>query len=119
VASYNSSRFLILLGTSDEDADDGVDDDPSVFLLLNIGDLRSSKQHYPISFISVQLHKSMFCSSNIIGATVVAPDIAVALKIISSGTRTNIWHLVLLGEKVLFKESPPSIMVTKNLNWST
>ena len=31
---------------------------------------------------------------------------------------TNIWHLVLLGEKVLFKESPPSIMVTRNTNWS-
>jgi hypothetical protein len=28
--------------------------------------------------------------------------------------RTDIWHLVLLGEKVLFKESPPSIMVTRN-----
>jgi hypothetical protein len=23
------------------------------------------------------------------------------------------------GEKVLFKESPPSIMVTRNPNWST
>jgi hypothetical protein len=33
--------------------------------------------------------------------------------------RTDIWHLVLLGEKVLFEESPPSIMVTRNLNWST
>jgi hypothetical protein len=39
VASYNSSRFLILLGASYEDADDGVDDDPGVFLLLNTGDL--------------------------------------------------------------------------------
>ena len=39
VASYNSSRFLILLGSSDEDADGGVDDDPDVFLLLNIGNL--------------------------------------------------------------------------------
>jgi hypothetical protein len=29
-----------------------------------------------------------------------------------------IWHLVLLGEKVLFEESPPSIMVTRNPNWS-
>jgi hypothetical protein len=46
VASYNSSRFLILLGTSDEDDDDGVGDDPGVFLLLNTGDLCSSKQHY-------------------------------------------------------------------------
>jgi hypothetical protein len=35
------------------------------------------------------------------------------------GKRTNIWHLVLLGEKVLFEESPPSIMVTRNPNWST
>jgi len=37
VASYNSFRFLILLGPSDEDADSG--DDSGVFLLLNIGDL--------------------------------------------------------------------------------
>jgi hypothetical protein len=33
--------------------------------------------------------------------------------------RTDIWHLVLLGKNVLFKESPPSIMVTRNPNWST
>eukprot|EP00258_Populus_trichocarpa_P040966 XP_024456985.1 receptor-like protein 1 [Populus trichocarpa] len=40
VASYNSSRFLILLGPSDEDAAAGVDDDaPGVFLLLNTGNL--------------------------------------------------------------------------------
>ena len=44
MASYNSSRFLILLGLSDEvvdgGVDDGVDDDaPGVFLLLNIGNL--------------------------------------------------------------------------------
>jgi hypothetical protein len=39
VASYNSSRFLILLGPSDEDADSGVDDDSGVFFLLNIRDL--------------------------------------------------------------------------------
>jgi hypothetical protein len=31
---------------------------------------------------------------------------------------SGIWHLVLLREKVLFKESPPSIMVTRNPNWS-
>ena len=37
----------------------------------------------------------------------------------SIGKGTNIWHLVLLGKNVLFKESPPSIMVTKNPNWST
>ena len=40
MASYSSSRFLILLGSSDEDADGGVDDDaPGVFLLLNTGNL--------------------------------------------------------------------------------
>jgi hypothetical protein len=39
VASYNSSRFLIVLGPSDEDADDGIDDDSDVFLLLNTGNL--------------------------------------------------------------------------------
>jgi hypothetical protein len=36
------------------------------------------------------------------------------------GKRTDIWYLVLLGKKkVLFKESPPNIMVTRNHNWST
>jgi len=41
VALYKSSRFLILLGSSDEDVngDVDVDDDPSVFLLLNTGNL--------------------------------------------------------------------------------
>jgi len=41
VASYNSSRFLILFGPSDEDEDKdgGVDDDSGVFLLLNTGNL--------------------------------------------------------------------------------
>jgi len=38
---------------------------------------------------------------------------------LDSGKRTDFWHLVLLGEKVLFEESPPSIMVTRNPNWST
>jgi hypothetical protein len=37
----------------------------------------------------------------------------------SIGKKKDIWHLVLLGENVLFKESPPSIMVTRNPNWST
>ena len=42
------------------------------------------------------------------------------LKIITRyRKRTDIWYLVLLGENVLFKESPPSIMVTRNPNWST
>ena len=51
----------------------------------------------------------------------VAPDIAAALKNNSLiiGKRTDIWHLVLLGEKVLYKESPPSITVTRNPNWSS
>jgi hypothetical protein len=30
-----------------------------------------------------------------------------------------IWHLVLLGKNILFEESPPNIMVTRNPNWST
>ena len=30
--------------------------------------------------------------------------------------RTDIWHLVLLGGNILFKESTPSIMVTRNPN---
>ena len=33
--------------------------------------------------------------------------------------RTDFWHLVLLEKTVLFEESPPSIMVTRNPNWST
>jgi hypothetical protein len=32
------------------------------------------------------------------------------------GKRTDFWHLVLLREKVLFEESPPSIMITRNPN---
>jgi hypothetical protein len=35
------------------------------------------------------------------------------------GKRTDIWHLVLFGKNVLFNESPPNIMVTRNPNWST
>jgi hypothetical protein len=51
---------------------------------------------------------------------IVAPDIAAALKkIINCGKRTDFWHLVLLGKVVLFEESSPSIMVTRNPNWST
>jgi hypothetical protein len=30
-----------------------------------------------------------------------------------------LWHFVLLGKNVLFKESSPSTMVTRNPNWST
>jgi hypothetical protein len=50
---------------------------------------------------------------------VVAPDIAAALK-----NNLNLWkknkYLASCSfrENVLFKESPPSIMVIKNLNWS-
>jgi hypothetical protein len=40
-------------------------------------------------------------------------------KFIDCGKRTDFWHLVLWWGKVLFKESPPSIMVTRNPNWST
>jgi hypothetical protein len=52
------------------------------------------------------------------GERSVAPDIAAAHKIIlDCGKRTDFWHLVLLGKKVLSKESSPSIMVTRNPNW--
>ena len=30
----------------------------------------------------------------------------------------DFWHPVLLGKNVLFEESPPSIMVTRNPDWS-
>jgi len=33
--------------------------------------------------------------------------------------RTDFWHLVLLGENILFKKLSPSIMVIRNPNWST
>jgi hypothetical protein len=33
--------------------------------------------------------------------------------------KTDIWRIVLLGKNILLEESPPSIMVTRNLNWST
>jgi hypothetical protein len=36
----------------------------------------------------------------------------------SIGKGTDIWHLVLLGENILFKESSSSIMVARNPNWS-
>jgi len=52
--------------------------------------------------------------------SIVAPDIAAALKItLEYGKKTDFWHLVLLGGNALFEESPPSIMVTRNPNWST
>jgi len=35
------------------------------------------------------------------------------------GKRTDIWRIVLLGKNILLEESSPSIMVTRNLNWST
>jgi len=47
----------------------------------------------------------------------VAPDIAAALKMIQGKNR----YLASCSfrKKVLFGESPPSIMVTRNPNWST
>jgi hypothetical protein len=35
------------------------------------------------------------------------------------GKKTDFWYLVLLEKNILFMESPPSIMVTRNPNWST
>jgi hypothetical protein len=46
------------------------------------------------------------------------PDISATLKILSIMKKEQISG-ILLGENVLFKESPPSIIVTKNPNWST
>jgi hypothetical protein len=40
-------------------------------------------------------------------------------KIKDCRKRTDFCHLVLLGGNALFKESPPSIMFTRNPNWST
>jgi hypothetical protein len=49
---------------------------------------------------------------------IVPPNITAALKIILDyyGKRTDFWYLVLLGKNVLFEESPPSIIVTRNPN---
>ena len=33
--------------------------------------------------------------------------------------KEQISDILFLGEKIQFKESPPSIMVTRNPNWST
>jgi hypothetical protein len=50
--------------------------------------------------------------------SIVAPDIAAALKIVHEKERIS-GILFFNGEWSLFKESPPSIMVTRNPNWST
>ena len=39
--------------------------------------------------------------------------------LLNYGKRTDFWHPVLLRKNVLFEESPPSITVTRNPNWST
>jgi hypothetical protein len=50
----------------------------------------------------------------------VAPDIAAALKIILDLWKKNRFLASCsFRKKALFKESPPSIMVTRNPNWST
>jgi len=51
----------------------------------------------------------------------VAPDIAAALKsILDCGKKKNRFLASCSFRKnVLFEESPPSIMVTRNPNWST
>jgi len=51
----------------------------------------------------------------------VAPDIAAALKKSSLDLWKKNRYLASCSfrKKVLFKESPPSIMVTRNPNWST
>jgi hypothetical protein len=51
---------------------------------------------------------------------IVAPDIAAALKIILELWKKNRFLASCsFKEKVLLEESSPSIMVTKNPNWST
>jgi hypothetical protein len=49
----------------------------------------------------------------------VEPDIAAALKIILIMEKEIFLASYSFREKILFKESPPSIMVTRNPNWST
>jgi hypothetical protein len=55
-----------------------------------------------------------------LGHISVAPDIAAALKIILNyGKKNRFLASCSFRGKMLFKESPPSIMVTRNPNWST
>ena len=50
----------------------------------------------------------------------VAPNIAATLKIILwLGKKNRFMASCSFRKKVLFKESPPNIMVTRNPNWST
>ena len=57
---------------------------------------------------------SVNCAGRIL---LVAPNIAATIKK-NKKKRTNFWYLVFRWENVLFKESSPSIMVTRNPNWS-
>ena len=51
---------------------------------------------------------------------IVTPDIAAALKILSRlWKKEQIYGTCSFRKKVLFKESPPSIMVTRKPDWST
>jgi hypothetical protein len=49
----------------------------------------------------------------------VAPDIAAALKNHRMRKKNRFLASCSFRENVLFKESPPSIMITRNPNWST
>jgi len=69
---------------------------------------------YPCMFPIVNLPLSAFWISG------VAPDIAAALKKNHRSWKKNRFLASCsFRENVLFKESPPSIMVTRNPNWST
>jgi len=69
------------------------------------------------AFLQV-LYRSCFCKGLMVVVFVTPGHRGNQLKISRYRKRTDIWHLVFLGKKVLFKESPPGIMVTRNPNWS-
>jgi len=62
----------------------------------------------------------MFHLWGVLVLVLVAPDIAATLKIILwLGKKNRFLASCSFRKKVLFKESPPNIMVTRNPNWST
>ena len=81
MASYKSSRFLILLGSFDEDVNGDVDDDPSVFLLLNTGNLCT--RDYNSSPSNIGLSMSTFGTSSYISSLLKSPFCNGIIQLIS------------------------------------
>jgi len=65
--------------------------------------------HEKTTYLATRIHRTRCCRTRHRDGR---------LKIINLWKRTDFWHSVLWWRTVLFKESPPSIMVTRNPNWS-